>query len=188
MIYFLLYRFYIQIFQTWKAIPFETLYNSKARRWILWWWIVTAPSLSKRCSKVDIKSRYTICNALWWRLLILLLSPLLQNIHTSGQYENCEIKNVDISIFLLFNGSMVHCLDNAFNFFPAFLQMDSMWPVNVSLESISIPKSFTFSDSMTSAFSMLAIMVSCLKPLVIIWHLSGFNIGKPVNSNFGIFF
>ena len=66
------------------------------------WCIVTDLSLVSSSPYDNNLSFYLILKALSWMRFILLLSPLLWNIHSRGQYPNCySINDLMIIRFLL---------------------------------------------------------------------------------------
>ena len=100
-------------------ILFFSLYISIARCCRLRLCRVVDLSQLNACTNVYIRFLVLSCN-----LFILLLSVLLQNIQTNGQYENCDSKNDFINTCSFGNAKRLDILTNAVNFLPAEFNMD----------------------------------------------------------------
>ena len=64
-----------------------------------------------------------------------MFKDLLQHIHTSEQYLNCDLKNAYIRIRFLVTPMYSVCLASAFNFQNVFWQVSSMRLLNINLQS-----------------------------------------------------
>ena len=111
-------------------------------------------------------------SALSWILFIRLLSFLLQNIHTIGQYPNCELINAFIIVRFWWSIIKRATLIRACSFCVALLHQLVTCSSKDSLLSIFIPSSFS---------QLLLCILNCwiwmkfslLGSLNIRWNLSG---------------
>ena len=121
-------------------------------------------SLCSNSSNDDLSYWYITRNTLSCSFLILLFKVMLWNIHTSGQYLNCQSINAFISIlrFLLF--SKLVKWDNAIRFIEALAKMEDTWLLELTFDSILTPNNFTMSCSHIKMLPMLAHICSYLCP------------------------
>ena len=127
-----------------------------------------------------VKSKYSILKERLWILLILSFRSLEQNIHSSGQYENCDWTNEFIRSFLLLNGIIRAIRARVVNFPDAFLQMLFTWVLNFRFLSTVTPKSFSSTLSQTTwpPTRTYTCSTAVRGPSRIKWHLSGLSIMK----------
>ena len=97
----------------------------------------------KKFLKRWIMVLYIIIKAFSWIELILLFNFRLRNIQTTVAYENWDAMNVLRRSFLRSNFKEHAILAKAFSFWPAFLQRDLTWGLNVNLLAIWILRSFS---------------------------------------------
>ena len=126
------------------------------------WCIVTDLSLVSSSPYDDDLSLYVILKALSWIRFILLLSPLLWNIHIRGQYPNCD------SI----NDFMTAIRASALRFRLGFLHKWLIWSSNFNSWPIFIHRRTSALLKSIGKPSTIAVVASA--QLIVRWLLSLF--------------
>ena len=105
-------------------------------------------------------SLYVILKALSWIRFILLLSPILWNIHIGWQYPNCDSINIFMIIhfLLIFIKGVIRA--SALSFRLAFLHQWLTWLSNFNSWSIFIPRKISVLLESIGKQSTIAVIAS----------------------------